>query len=700
MKQRIYAAAALVATLLIAFQGILMFAASERERDVQNLQARMNILVDSRAEAVSAWLRSQFEVLGGLADNASLQVYVSVIANSGGDRSERDYLRNLLIAKAEQFGFAPERLTTDLPANTKPLGTGGLALLDPDGGTIASTIGMPPIEGRLASFLSETPPTERGFWDLHQGKTTNPILGLVVPVYEQTGTSKAEVIARVAGLRQVDARFFEALEQPGSTAKTAESYLIRRAGNQVQYLTPLRDGSRPLSKSLAVNSEGLIDVAALSGPGRFHEGLDYGAVDCFAVSRKIPGTPWVLVHKIAQEEALAQTNARQTSLIVALTAVLLLFGAGLLVAWRYSTSHQAEEAARRAEESARRHQESAERFESLWQFLNTVTDAQPHPIFVTDAANGVTFCNRRMAEICGVDQDEIRGDLLHEDRSGAPKAHSLIGLLGHDIGGRLNAIDQEVLNTGRSTHKISHFVDENGREQIWHSYHCPLEAAEGTPTKILTTIQDLTDLMRERARRERNTWQLIDTLVGLVDERDPDAAHQSSDTALIARHIAEGMGLEATLVDTADQAARLANIGKIRIPRALLTKKGEFDEEERAIVRQALDEGPNLLEDIEFDGPVVETLRQINERPDGEGRPHGLSGDEIIPTAKAVAVANCFVALQSPRAFREPKSLDEVEGMLMEEIGRRFDKRAVLSLLNYLNNQGGRETWMAMTRRA
>ena len=36
--------------------------------------------------------------------------------------------------------------------------------------------------------------------------------------------------------------------------------------------------------------------------------------------------------------------------------------------------------------------------------------------------------------------------------------------------------------------------------------------------------------------------------------------------------------------------------------------------------------------------------------------------------------------------------------MLLEESGRRFDKRVVLSLLNYLSNKGGREAWASLLK--
>ena len=101
----------------------------------------------------------------------------------------------------------------------------------------------------------------------------------------------------------------------------------------------------------------------------------------------------------------------------------------------------------------------------------------------------------------------------------------------------------------------------------------------------------------------------------------------------------------------------------------------------------------DLLEDVEFDGPVVEVLRQVRERWDGAGEPDGRGGDEILLPARVVAAANAFVAMISPRAWRPGMSIDEAIDRLMAEVGGAFDRRVVAALINRLDNRGGRDVW-------
>ncbi len=150
------------------------------------------------------------------------------------------------------------------------------------------------------------------------------------------------------------------------------------------------------------------------------------------------------------------------------------------------------------------------------------------------------------------------------------------------------------------------------------------------------------------------------------------------------------MGLETVLVETAATAGRLMNVGKILVPTRILTKPGTLSPEEITQIRDSLQATADFLQGIEFAGPVVETLRQCQERWDGSGRPRGLAGENILPTARIVALANSFIAMISPRAHRSGLSVDEAVARLLAEVGKQFDRGTVAALLHYLDNKGGR----------
>lgn len=187
--------------------------------------------------------------------------------------------------------------------------------------------------------------------------------------------------------------------------------------------------------------------------------------------------------------------------------------------------------------------------------------------------------------------------------------------------------------------------------------------------------------------------QLINTLVDVVDRRDPHSSFQSLRVAEVATAVAADMELDPVEVESVEIAGRLMNLGKILVPEHLLTRAGSLTDDELKQVRACMRNGADLLEGVEFAGPVVETLRQLQENWDGSGAPAGLKDEEILITARVVAVANSFVAMVSSRSYRAGISFDEAMERLLSQKGTIFDQRVVLDLAHFLDNRGGREAW-------
>ena len=98
-------AALLVAVAAVGVFLAFRFVAAERERDLAGWQVRLGIVADSRAAAVDEWLAQQFGVMRELAENASLQIYLTEMALAQGDatkvtdvEAQTAYLRNLVTA--------------------------------------------------------------------------------------------------------------------------------------------------------------------------------------------------------------------------------------------------------------------------------------------------------------------------------------------------------------------------------------------------------------------------------------------------------------------------------------------------------------------------------------------------------------------------------------------------------------------------
>ena len=147
------------------------------------------------------------------------------------------------------------------------------------------------------------------------------------------------------------------------------------------------------------------------------------------------------------------------------------------------------------------------------------------------------------------------------------------------------------------------------------------------------------------------------------------------------------MGLSEDSRNTLVMGAQLSQIGKLFIPRELLTKAERLTPEELAEVRKAPEHAVDLLKDIDFDLPVVRALYEMYENPDGSGYPCGLSGEAILLEARILSVLNAFSAMVSARSYREGKSMDEALAELKNPA--RYDQNVVASLAEVLASPDG-----------
>jgi HD-GYP domain-containing protein (c-di-GMP phosphodiesterase class II) len=660
---------------------VLRFVAQERERDLVDWQIRLGIVADSRKQAVDAWLAGQWHDLDGIAQNNSVQLFLSELKASVGGlagipdgESQAGYIENLLVFTASQDRFASLVPAPNLPVNIARTATSGLALFDASGRVVVATQNAPAAEPWVAALVSGAAKGKTATRDLYIDAAGNPTMAFLDPVFAVQGDeTAANQVGWVLGVKEVAGELYPLLRQPGEAEKTADAALVRAAGANVEYLSPLPE-QKPLSLALAAATPGLAEAAALRAPGGFGLARDYRNTEVLYTSRAITRMPWVLVYKIDRAEALADTDRRGERLMTAFLLALLFIAAAFAAVWRHGAS-------RRASEEAGRYRRLAERFEHQSALLRHVTDGQPNAIFIADEAARYTFANRRAAAEAGISADDMLGKSLAAV-IGPAKASRYVELNRRAM--RDRAVIEDVWRSGTGASVT-----------VLHSQHIPLEPVPDIARGVLVIEEDLSQIAAEQERRRATLDHLVRCLISLSDLRDPDAAGHSAFVAEVAHAVAEEMGLEPILVETAEMAGRLMNLGKVLVPAHVLTRAGPLTPIELEQLHESLLKATQFLEGIEFDGPVIETLRQCQEHWDGTGRPNRMTGRAIVPTARVLAVANAFVGLMSPRSYRPAMGADNATRILLAETGTKFDPAVVAALVNHLENRGGRTVWTA-----
>lgn len=133
--------------------------------------------------------------------------------------------------------------------------------------------------------------------------------------------------------------------------------------------------------------------------------------------------------------------------------------------------------------------------------------------------------------------------------------------------------------------------------------------------------------------------------------------------------------------DNVIKAAVLHDVGKIKIPDAILTKPGRLTEEEFEQIKfhtilgaEIVDEIIGNVENSDYVRIAKEIVKYHHERWDGKGYPEGLAKEEIPLGARIMALADVFDALASERCYKLPvRPLEKVFSMLEESAGTQFD---------------------------
>lgn len=657
--------------------GGIWFAQVERQRDLSGWERRLRIIADSRVAAIDGWLGRQSAEMAALSTNTGLQLYMTQLDEAGGRReqvaeepAQAAYLRNLFIVTADRAGFQAQAFGPQVEANVGRVGTAGIALLDRRFNVQIATPLIPPVDDDLKAFLAAQPVNRPSVRPAYLGVGGTATMAFAAPVFAvQADAATSQPIGFVLGIRELDKEFFSTLQQPGAAEVSAEGSLLQRDRNTLTVVSPPLDGSKPLQRSIRLDTPGSVEVDAVTRPGAFVTGRDHRNRDILGVSRAPSFAPWVLLYKVDRGEALADSDARRRNMLFAL--FLLAFGIDIafVAVWRHASS-------RRANETAQQMSKLANRLEAHETLLRLVADYQLDVIFLMDDSGHLQFANRAAAQ---------RVELSGDDLIGKPVA----AVYGPEEARRLERLNRQ-MTTSHPPSRVVERLLRDGGDRVIESTHVPVPPTKGSRSGVLVVERDVTDVAVAQERRAQSLRELIAALVALVDRRDPFASEHSARVAEVARLIAQEMHLEPNQAATAETAGHLMNLGKMLLPAELLTKAGELTDLEREQVRAAMLSGADIVAGIDFDGPVEETLRQIYERWDGSGYPGHLSGEAIVLPARIVAVANAFVAMTSSRAWREAASIERATDQILSETGRAFDRGVAIALANVIENRGGK----------
>ncbi len=233
-------------------------------------------------------------------------------------------------------------------------------------------------------------------------------------------------------------------------------------------------------------------------------------------------------------------------------------------------------------------------------------------------------------------------------------------------------------------------LDIQTGDEIENLYHAIVKTSEDS-------VRYVTDIKQKNETISQMQRSLILVLADMVENRDKNTGDHIKKTAVYTEIVMKEMRkkgyysdvLTDDFIENVVSAAPLHDIGKIKIPDAILNKPGKLTDEEFEKMKYHSLAGGEIIERVaeEFtDSTYLSVAKSIavyhHEKWNGRGYPYGVSGENIPLSARIMAVADVFDALVSRRCYKPPFTFEKAMDIIREGAGEHFDPKVADAFLS------------------
>lgn len=178
---------------------------------------------------------------------------------------------------------------------------------------------------------------------------------------------------------------------------------------------------------------------------------------------------------------------------------------------------------------------------------------------------------------------------------------------------------------------------------------------------------------------------IFDMVHNMRNYDDITFAH-SLNVGLICNVFAGWLGFSEEDQRLATECGILHDIGKLKIPEAIIKKPKKLTEAEFNVIKTHPTEGYKILQRYNVNDHVKIATLMHHERCDGSGYPLGIVANQIDPFAKIVAIADVYEAMTAARNYRGSLCPFEVIEAFEEEGLQKYDTHMIMTFLENIVN--------------
>ena len=204
------------------------------------------------------------------------------------------------------------------------------------------------------------------------------------------------------------------------------------------------------------------------------------------------------------------------------------------------------------------------------------------------------------------------------------------------------------------------------------------------PLLAIVPVVLVHDSLRQRVEMRRDAMRALERMAEEVDRRDPYTFQHSQRVAIYTHAIARRLKFTSSEVELLELAAKVHDIGKIRIPDSILLKPGQLTADERRVMQTHPRLGYEILRPFSEYAKVLDLVLTHHERYDGRGYPNGTVGRRLMLLAQVIPVADSLDAMTSARAYRGAKTWAAAMEELRHGAGTQWNPQVVQAALEVL----------------
>lgn len=185
----------------------------------------------------------------------------------------------------------------------------------------------------------------------------------------------------------------------------------------------------------------------------------------------------------------------------------------------------------------------------------------------------------------------------------------------------------------------------------------------------------------EKLEKDKILKALIGSLENVNHVNNEETGEHIVRIGLYSEVISKTLNLPKKLTSEIKLFASLHDVGKVAIPREILSKPGKLTHEEFEVMKTHTEIGREIIENLSGIPSKAELATNIvlyhHERWDGNGYPHQLTGEGIPLEARIVTLADVYDALRMPRVYKKGLSHQESYDIIVNGSGSHFDPQMI-----------------------